>query len=113
MSLRKNLFDSDFDFRAGQAEMLEEIRAFARGAELVDADHPARTTDVAPPRLRRTRLDRDAARAGSRENAFAIRRGLCFEHFAARHRHEPHALARGLQFPDGFGGEADLRACRD
>src|SRR5215510_6620298 len=101
--LREQLLDLRLEVGGSQTEMLEEIGALARGAEALDAHDAALRADVAPPRLRGACFDCEAARARRRQHAFAIRRGLCIERFAARHGHQAHALARGLQFLDGVG----------
>src|SRR5262245_42416330 len=109
----KNLLDLRLQVGGSQTKMLEEIRALARSPETLDTHDAALRADVAPPRLRGAGFDREAARARRRQHALAIWRRLRIERLAARHGHEAHAFARGLQFLDGFGRESDFRARRD
>jgi hypothetical protein len=79
----------------------------------LDTHHAALRAHVTPPRLRRTRFDGEAARARSRQHTLAVWRGLRIESLAARHGHQAHAFACGLQFLDGFRRESHFRTGGD
>src|SRR3989440_12243608 len=85
------------DIVGGEAEMREHVGRLARGAETVDAEHPAGAAHVTPPALRRTRLHGQAARHGARQAPLAVRGLRRVEGLGPRHRHQPHAPAGGVR----------------
>src|SRR5205085_11912641 len=83
------------DIIGAEAKMRKHVGRLARGAETVDAEHPAGAAHVTPPALGRTRLPRQPARHGARQAALAVRIVPRVERRRPPHRPPPHAAAGG------------------
>src|SRR6476659_3623425 len=110
---RKELFELRLYRRTREAEVLEQVRALARRAEVIESDDAALRAHVSPPRLRASCRDGEPARPRRRQHAFSIRRRLRIEDLAAGHGDQAHALACGLQFLDRGHRETHFGTRRD
>src|ERR1043165_8820745 len=81
------------------AEFLERLRRRRAETEAIDANDFSVETDELAPQRGDARFDSDARTARTRQNAFAVFRGLAIETFERRHRDDAGARPDLLRGP--------------